>query len=180
LGNVEVDDWLSDKFDDRNFWAIQEIMKGTKYAEHAPEDWQMNSEGGWGYNDYYATNRNYVTWPNRRMTERFRNRIKKLSRDDIVVHPVFKPFQEDWLFTTNAISEEQISPILSRLLADAIPAISLAAGANPFREGVIPTIDYLDFQGNGWPSKREGKWLHSDIKNVAYRYVVDFFKELIK
>lgn len=179
LGNVEEDDWLAGKLTEGNFWAVQETLKGTKYAEQAPDDWQMNSEGGWGYNDYYATNRNYVTWPNRRMTERFRNRIKKLSRDDIVVHPVFKPFQENWLFTTNAISEELASPILSRILADAIPAVSLAAGANPLVNGIAGNIDYMSYKSGAWPRK-DGSWRHSDIKNIAYRFNFKFFKLLIQ
>ena len=166
-------------FDNRNFWAIQEIMKGTKYAEHAPEDWQMNSEGGWGYNDYYATNRNYVTWPNRRMTERFRSRIKKLTEKDIIENPVFKPFQEDWLFTTNFISKTRTSPIRSRILADAIPATSLAAGANPLGSVVKGNIDYMSQKSDGWPRK-DGSWRHSDIKKIAYRFNFKFFKLLIQ
>jgi hypothetical protein len=178
LGNVAENHWLSGKLYRGNFWAMQEVLKGTKYAEHAPEDWQMNSEGGWGYNDYYATNRNYVTWPNRRMTDRFRNRIKKLSRDDIVVHPVFKPFLENWLFTTNDIPQERISPICPRILADAIPATSLAAGANYLTSGVMGNIDYTMCESGKWP-RDEDEWWHSDIKNIAFRFNNKFFKKLV-
>ena len=178
LGNVAENHWLSGKLYRGNFWAMQEVLKGTKYAEHAPEDWQMNSEGGWGYNDYYATNRNYVTWPNRRMTDRFRNRITKLSRDDIVVHPVFKPFLENWLFTTNDIPQERISPICPRILADAIPATSLAAGANYLTSGVMGNIDYTMCESGKWP-RDEDEWWHSDIKNIAFRFNNKFFKKLV-
>jgi hypothetical protein len=112
------------------------------------------------------------------MTDRFRNRIKKLSRDDIVVHPVFKPFLENWLFTTNDIPQERISPICPRILADAIPATSLAAGANSFTKGVMGNIDYTMCESGDWP-RAEDEWWHSDIKNIAFRFNNKFFKKLV-
>lgn len=178
LGNVKENHWLSGKLYRGNFWAVQEIMKGTKYAELAPEDWQMNSEGGWGYNEYYATNRNYVTWPNRRMTERFRNRIKKLTRSDIIENPVFKPFHEDWLFTTNFVSKTRTNPICARILADAIPATSLAAGANPLGTRVLGNINYISCISGEWP-RDDNEWWHSDIKNIAFCFNNKFFKKLV-
>jgi hypothetical protein len=178
LGNIAENHWLSGKLYRGNFWAVQEILKGTKYAEQAPEDWQMNSEGGWGYNDYYATNRNYVTWPNRRMTERFRNRIKKLTGKDIIEHPVFKPFYENWLFTSNFVSEERIIPIRARILADAIPATSLAAGANPLGSAVMGDINYNSCISGEWP-RDDNEWWHSDIKNIAFCFNNEFFKKLV-
>ena len=180
MGNADLNEWLTGKLARRKFWAIQEALKGTEYISFAPDNWGINKEGGWGYNPYYETNNwGYVTWPNRRMTTLFRNRIARLTRDDIVRHPVFLPFEEGWLFTTNAISPAAVAPIRSRILADGIPAMSFAAGANPLGNNAVSgNIDYGTCKSGEWPRAR-GRWLHSDIKNVAFRFVHEFFEKLV-
>lgn len=138
----------------------------------------LKCEGGWGYSPHYATNWFYVTWPNRRMTARFRKRIASLTDDDLMVHPVFRPFFEDGLFTTNAIPLERVAPIRARILADGIPATSFAAGANPLNATVIGNIDYATCKSGEWP-REKGRWLHSDIKNVAFLFNHLFFRKLV-
>ena len=92
---------------------------------------------------------------------------------------MFLPFEEDWLFTTNAISPAAVAPIRSRILADGIPAISFAAGANALGgDAIIGNIDYATCKSGEWPRAR-GRWLHSDIKNVAFRFVHEFFEKLV-
>ena len=155
-------------------------MKGTEYLPLAPDSYGLKCEGGWGYNPHYATNRFYVTWPNRRMTDRFRKRIANLTQDDLIVHPVFRPFFEDGLLTTNAISLEQVAPIRARILADGIPATSFAAGANPLGNGSVSgNINYATRKSGEWPRK-DGSWRHSDIKNIAFRFNWKFFKKLVE
>ena len=179
LGNADLNEWLAGKLARRKFWAIQESLKGTEYISFAPNSWGINKEGGWGYNPHYATNWWYVTWPNRRMTTLFRNRIARLTRDDIVRHPVFLPFDEDWLFTTNAVSPAAVEPIRARILADGIPAMSFAAGANPLgSDAVSGNINYATCKATPWP-RDEGQWYHSDIKNLAFRFVHRFFEKLV-
>ena len=121
-----------------------------------------------------------MTHPNRRMTARFRKAISKLSDDDLKRHPVFRPFDESWLYTTNFISGTAIStPMRARILADGITATSLAAGANPLAKTVIGNIDYAACKsGTDWP-RSKGRWLHSDIKNLAFCYNYLFFKKLV-
>ena len=96
-------------------------------------------------------------------------------------HPVFKPFNESWLCTTNCISTNAISvAIRARILADGIPAMSFAAGANPLAKTVIGNIDYGNCKSRtGWPRK-DGSWRHSDIKNIAYIYNEKFFKKIVE
>ena len=179
LGNAELNEWLTGKLYRRKFWAIQEALNGTEYISFAPDNWGINKEGGWGYNPHYATNWWYVTWPNRRMTDRFINRIGRLTRDELIRHPVFLPFEEGWLFTTNAISPAAVAPIRARILADGIPAMSFAAGANPLGNNAVSgNIDYATCKSGEWPRAR-GRWLHSDIKNVAFRFVHEFFEKLV-
>ena len=94
-------------------------------------------------------------------------------------HPVFRPFDENWLFTTNTVSSALVTPIRSRILADGIPATSFAAGAN-FIGGdkVVGNIDYGTCKSGEWP-RNKGRWLHSDIKSVAFLFNHLFFKKLV-
>ena len=180
LGNVGLNEWLVGKWMRDKLWAMQEVIKGTKYVEIAPEALNMNSEGGWGYNPYYSDKWWYVTWPNRRMTARFRNEISHLSDEELIRHPPFRPFNEPWLLTTNAISQSAVAPIRARILSDGIPALSFAAGANPLPGGSVSgNINYATFMVNGWPRK-SGRWLHSDIKDVAFIYNSGFFKRIVQ
>ena len=151
----------------------------TTYAAAAPESW-MHCEGGRGYNRYYATNSWYVTWPNRRMTDRFRKAISKLTDDDLKRHPVFRPFDENWLFTTNTVTSAMVAPVRTRILADGIPATSFATGANPLSDNVVlENLNYATFMPEGWP-RRDRRWRHSDIKKVAFIFTQGFFKRIVE
>ena len=179
LGNAGLNEWLVGKWNRDKFWAMQEVFKGTEYLPLAPDSYGLKCEGGWGYNPHYATNRFYVTWPNRRMTSRFRKAISNLTDNDLMKHPVFRPFDEDWLFTTNTIVPALAMPVRSRILADGIPATSFAAGANPLAVDVVAgNIDYATCRPGDWP-RDKGRWLHSDIKNVAFFFNHLFFKKLV-
>lgn len=59
-----------------------------------------------------------------------------------------------------------------------MPATSFAAGANPLFNGVSGNIDYADCQDGDWPRK-DGAWLHSDVKKIAFRFVHRFFQKLV-
>ena len=83
------------------------------------------------------------------------------------------------MFTTNDIPQERISPICPRILADAIPATSLAAGANYLTSGVMGNIDYTMCESGKWP-RDEDEWWHSDIKNIAFRFNNNRFKYFSK
>ena len=66
----------------------------------------------------------------------------------------------------------------AKFLGDAIPARSFAAGANPIGNSILEDYDYWgQSRPNGWP-RDLSKWLHSDIRNVAYFYVYNFFNKL--
>ena len=178
LGNATINEWLIGRWWRDKYWAMQELNKGTAYAAAAPESW-MHCEGGWGYNRYYATNSWYVSWPNRRMTDRFRKAISKLTDNDIKRHPVFRPFDENWLFTTNAVSPFSVQSIRARILADGIPATSFAAGANFIGNNCVTgSINYGTCRSGTWP-RDENRWLHSDIKKVAFCFNHLFFKKLV-
>jgi hypothetical protein len=85
-------------------------------------------------------------------------------------------------------SQEEKYLTRAKILAEAIPSLSFAAGRNP-----IPDFDILsgeirnfnmssDFKnGNQWPSDREtSDWWHSDFKDVSYQYVFPLFNKFVE
>ncbi|TVP77432.1 MAG: hypothetical protein EA353_10500 [Puniceicoccaceae bacterium] len=71
-----------------------------------------------------------------------------------------------------------------KLLAEAIPATSFAAGANAIGAfGEAQNIDMQDqHQTSGeWPQERPNQnWEHSDLKDVAFPYVYQLFDQLVE
>jgi hypothetical protein len=77
----------------------------------------------------------------------------------------------------------------TRLLAEAIPALTFATGANAFPKSsaVFGEIIQFDmnktFQKRGWPlerlhdRRRKDRWFHSDVRDIPYHYNGDVFKK---
>ena len=70
------------------------------------------------------------------------------------------------------------SQLRAKFLADAIPATSFAAGANPIQnDAVSGNINYETCKTTVWP-RPERKWWHSDMKNVAYFFTWQLFHRI--
>lgn len=71
--------------------------------------------------------------------------------------------------------------VRNRLLAQAIPARTLPAGANYLK--ALPPDNNKDMQTeytNEWPIKRtEDNWRHGDVKEVAYPFVYKLFDAIL-
>ena len=71
-------------------------------------------------------------------------------------------------------------------LAQGIPALSCAAGITDLSDIGILSIDINStaYRPNGWPAGRDpplaNRWLHSDIKDVAYFYTHKVFEEIVR
>lgn len=156
-------------------WSMQELLKGTGLALILPG---VKNEGGWGFNRTHTVPLS--------ATELLKT---EFSDDELKMSPPFLPFSEDWLLTTNAVSDAQVSGVCARILADGIPATTFAAGANEIG-GVSDNVSFHDLMSNEsvWPRGRQedaeggGKrnvWHHSDIKNLAYFYVYRLFELIV-
>jgi len=72
------------------------------------------------------------------------------------------------------------------LLARMIPAMSLAAGREPVEKLTREAGEERNFNLNnlktGWPAERgaDKDWRHSDLRDVAFVYVKDFYKEFVR
>ena len=68
----------------------------------------------------------------------------------------------------------------AKFLADAIPATSFAAGANPIGVSILEDYNFQSSESpNGWPRDTYG-WFHSDVYDIAYFYIYNIFFKLIK
>ena len=110
-------------------------------------------------------------------------------------HPFFRPFEQRWLHlpATGIPSPlTEASRIRYDLLARGLPALSPAAGSTPIPPPDGPgTLTNSDMElqgrpvGGGWPSEghrsaqTQGRWLHSDFKNVALPMVYPLFVNMI-
>lgn len=130
-------------------------------------------EGGWGFNPDH-------TVPLSQNTELLKT---EYTDEEMVTSPPFLPFAEDWLHSTNAVTATQIAEVRDRILADGIPALTFAAGANVIGAfGEWGNYNYQSATLVGWPKTDDNDnpvWEHSDIKNVAYFYVRQLFKKIV-
>ena len=117
------------------------------------------------------------------------NAVAELTRDDVIIHPLFTPFraEADSMHSTNlfTIANETYGKNLrAKFLGDAIPATSFAAGRNQISVwGSLRNVDcQFLVKDNPWPVDRMKnnvrQWRHSDIKDIAYFYLHQFFSEI--
>lgn len=110
------------------------------------------------------------------------NYINSMKREQQITHPPFTPFRKNGA-QMHALKEYRIASLAEerelneKFLADAIPAQSFAAGRNVIKG--MECGNYLEISGSMWPRKNN-KWLHSDIKNVAYCYVKGVYEMIAK
>ncbi|MFO7534753.1 MAG: hypothetical protein R6X19_03565 [Kiritimatiellia bacterium] len=94
---------------------------------------------------------------------------------------------------TNGAGSQFATANRSLLLAETIPALSFATGANPVQGiedlgGMNINMQSQVVDGgfqNGWPAGRMSgwsgnRWLHGDYRAVAYIYVCELFEDIVK
>ena len=164
-------------------WAIQEKLKG---GNPIVIDIVGNSLGGWGFNfddsEYFKTihselgaGTNVPIPP---------ADAYNIAESVLKTKPFFKKGPDAGLYATGVIGSDYAKNNMNRLLADALPALTLPMGGNKI---IIDKLDYkfgadnnFDMQekfknapNNDWPAER-GKlknWRHSDLKDVSYPFV---------
>ena len=88
---------------------------------------------------------------------------------------------DDRMSSTNELNFVDAN-LRAKMLGDAIPAESFAAGANE-TGGVENNYNMQIDTPNGWPRKNdseEPQWHHSDIKNASFYYTYKFFEKIMK
>ena len=159
------------------FWAKQELFKGCAlwYGGNAVTFAGVRIEGGWGVNaNYMANPLAYVP-----LVGFNASHFANYTRDDLITSPLFTSFNDSRMALTNALNIVDYR-LRAKMLGDAIPAESFAAGRNMIG-GVSGNSNYQTEGGtpNGWPSNRDG-WFHSDLKDVAFWYTYKLFEKIQK
>ena len=156
------------------FWSFSEKMKGTwlldvvndvltNMLEVAESD-AYKCEGGWGFNPLYDDDPEKPFDP---------------------ANTRFTPFLDERMKTQGALDilQEETERLRAQHLADAIPAESFAAGANPV--ATVENVNEESFIGENpdWPLY-EGEevhtnlWNHSAFREVAFYHTSKFYASL--
>lgn len=83
--------------------------------------------------------------------------------------------------STNALNIVDYG-LRARMLGDAIPAESFATGANE-TGGLAGNYNVHAAMADDWPKSDDNDnviWEHSDVKNVAYYYLYQFFEKVLR
>ena len=159
-------------------WGLQEKLKGR-----LPTGWMLGSNyGGWGFNhDAYnewildaAGHTVYVVLQP--------DNANKLTTDAIKAKPFFLLSGDDLtLLQDYPAGSDYAKANYDRLLSEAIPAISLAAGRNEVTSFSIDNnFDMNLSYKNVWPYdrvvvKKSEDWWHCDLKEVSFPFVKELF-----
>ncbi len=159
----------SGNWGDRYSWHKQEIWKGRKslLGFMGTTDWS-----GWGFRTKGLLN----------------TRVWSVADANAVTD--FAVFKTNTVFSLSpgSISDAESSRlIIDAHLAQGIPALSPPTGRTNLTEYGIPSFDLNtpEFMSSKWPRCEPGdelsfRWLHSDVKNVAYHYTYPLFRKIVE
>lgn len=170
---------MLDYYDGVHAWALQEKRKGRNWISSIGG----STYGGWGFNDYY--------WDENQQTY-----IAPTNTQAILSRPFFRPGGaelEDLYVPTDTnqtdVGSQYATDHLHFLLAGFIPSRTLPVGANHVQRitdvgGGNFNMQTPAFQ-NGWPQERLNsqwgdRWLHSDMRAIAYLYVYKLYGTFIE
>lgn len=158
-------------------WAYQELIKGRWQSKFLVSE---TDYGGWGFNPHPF--RIIPGEPAPRP-----ERVNNLTNAALRLTPVHKPFYDSRLHYDDPIGSQLAGDytIRSKLLAEAIPALSFATGANLVPFYFNDNIDMMEFKnGNEWPliriahPEKGRRWLHGDFRDVANIYNYKLFDDI--
>jgi hypothetical protein len=166
-------------------WAWQEKGKGV-----CSQNWFLGSNHeGWQLNDTLGSG--YVYFVNGLRTNIPPNWATSAPPSQLLVTNAFFNMSVDTaMFTTSTSGSTYAAANRNRILSDAIPALTLPAGANPVPK-FAPIGHNADMQGqfeNGWPAGRPtlqvgspaaGEWHHSDFHQLAYTFTYKLFDQMV-
>lgn len=171
-------------------WVNQEMLKGRPLVATLSSD-----SGGWDFNSKYTIN------PLNPLQKDpiSPSAAAQIGHEVLKEHPFFDPFDNGALHNPDPVmgSSAVTYDVRAETLAESIPSLTFAAGANP--------IDKFDpqnpndeernfdmnggnFKVNGWPAQRDkilegteiSDWRHSDIRNMSYLYTYKVYEKWIE
>ena len=163
-------------------WALQEKEKGRMLGDAI----LGSSYGGWKFNDDSYGTYNFLLndWEHMPAAT-----AALLPDSQLRTNAFFQVTSAFFKIDTNLFGPSgsaYAQANRNRLLARAIPALTLPIGANP-----VPVLNVLgqnfDMQAlyeNGWPTERmqtseRDNWHHSDFREVAYTFTYKLFNQFV-
>ena len=158
----------SGNWGDRYSWHKQEIWKGRKslLGFMGTTEWS-----GWGFKENALG-------------------LKVWSEDDanavvdstvFATNTVFNPYPPS---ITNVVATRLETDFH---LAQGIPALSPPTGRTCFEERIMPSynMNSAEYMAANWPTagrnaELQNRWLHSDVKNMAYFYTHRLFRKIVE
>jgi len=175
-------------------WAWQELLKGQGTFDGV----LSSSHGGWKFNDAsYGTN---SILNSSVFTHMSPTAAASLTSAQLQTNAFFDVTSFNGSFPVGWTQDLQLygstgpgyaKTNWNRILSDAIPCVTLPAGANPI-PALSPLHRNFDMQGvleNGWPSGRPalnygtpaaGEWHHSDCRAIAYTFTHSLFDDIVQ
>jgi len=157
-------------------WVYQEQIKGGFLPALL---WDIQSHGGWGFNHFWD-----VDDAEGRPTTRSAGQAAVLTDGQIRTNSFFKPFYRNDIYGDGGSAVAADIQVRIKILAEAIPATSRAAGRNAIPLFGSGNTDMMTFKVNGWPQARItdddliGRWFHSDFKDVTYLHVYKLYDDI--
>ena len=161
-----------DYFAERYCWQKQELGKGC-----LPSSMPLGktSWAGWGFEK---------NWKGTRRKRPVPRADEVIPSEEIVRDPAFR-LNPEWMNSAE-LSDLQVNS----LLAQGIPTLTPAIGNSVLDAKLFPTgkscqenMDSSAFKVNGWPNRGrdwQTRWLHSDMKDVAYYYAFKLFRYIVE
>jgi pimeloyl-ACP methyl ester carboxylesterase len=154
----------SGNWGERYSWHKQEIWKGRKslLGFVGTTEWS-----GWGFKENMLG-------------------VKKWSAQEA------NAIADAMVFSTNTVFNPYPSSITNAVatrletdshLTQGIPALSPPTGRTKFRDELLQSFDMDGYRSNNWPTgnrdpELQHRWLHSDIKNVAFFFTHRLFEKI--
>ena len=155
-------------------WHKQEWLKGRGVMEYS--DW-----AGWAFNQANDTTPPYTAEQAQAIVDTGR------AQTAFTALPVFKAVP-DWCFTQEGYDAARVTANRDQILCFAIPAISTAMGRTKLKPEQVQ-VESVQLDGEhplfrkpgvwGRPPKHfyKTRWLHCDIKDMAYFYISKVFDD---
>lgn len=166
-------------------WVKNEMSKGFSFFTGGGLG--HNGTGGWDFNNHWDIFETIPADPipvqgYRRRTP---SETTSIPLSDLEENPFFEPFVNSKFHDPSLGSAEAGKyDEVSKALSESLPALTFAAGANPIDSFDSPqedrNFDMMTMKTDGqWP-RQDGQWKHSDIRNVAFLYTYEVFKEFVE
>ena len=164
-------------------WVTQEMRKGTGLFDLLGALWLVDShpEAGWALNtDWYVLPSGAPPGGNKQPRYPWQATTNDISDDALRGDPFFRAFNDSNLTGSQGSSEAANIQVRAEALGVGLPALSHATGANEVE--LLGTGHNFDLNSTdpdsgfqtSWPASRAStwgtRWLHSDLKNVAYPF----------